>query len=70
MELGAALLTPAILPDPFACEFFAAEEVHFTPLHERDNKYRTAQMFPRRDPAIFVNQTVNQLLHCTILLAF
>ena len=50
--LSIALHAPAILPGLFACEFFAAEEVHFSPLPEGSNKSQTAQMFPDRDAAI------------------
>jgi len=78
-EIGlcVAHLAPTILPGLFACEFFAAEEVHFPPLHERDNKCQTAQMFRERDPDIrfamerFYDANVTpQLLQRNNLLAF
>jgi len=49
IELGIALHASAIFPGLFACEFFAAEEVHFSPLHERVTKRQTAHMFRYRD---------------------
>ena len=52
IQLGVALLAPAIFPDLFDCEFVAADELHFSPLNERSNKYKTAQMFRYRDAAI------------------
>jgi len=52
IELSVALLAPAIFPGFFACKFFAAEEVHFSPLHERGNKYQKAQIFRDQDADI------------------
>jgi hypothetical protein len=49
IELGVALHASAIFLGLFACEFFAAEEVHFSPLHERGTKPQTAHMFRYRD---------------------
>jgi hypothetical protein len=52
MELGLALHAPGHLPGLSACEFVAADELHFSPLNERSNKYKTAQMFRYRDAAL------------------
>ena len=52
IEVSVALLAPAIFPGFFACKFFAAEEVHFSPLHERGNKYQKAQIFRDQDADI------------------
>ena len=34
VELGVALRAPGVFSGLFSCEFFAAEEIHFSPLHE------------------------------------
>jgi len=46
IELGVTLHAPAVFSGLFG-KFFAAE-VHVSPLHERGNKYQTAQTFPGR----------------------
>ena len=35
VELGVALRAPSACSGHFSCEFFATEEIHFTPLHEQ-----------------------------------
>ena len=45
VQRGVALHAPYVFPGFLACELFGGEEVHFSPLLERCNKYQTAQMF-------------------------
>ena len=52
VELGATLHAPGAVSGLFSCQFFVAEEIHFSPLNERSNKYKTAQMFRYRDAAL------------------
>ena len=49
IELVVALHASAIFAGLFACELFAAEELHFSPLHERVTKPQTAHVFRYRD---------------------
>ena len=46
VELGVALRAPSAFSGHFSCEFFATEEIHFTPLHEQGNKCQTALPSP------------------------